>query len=65
MTMKSLGLIWFILFLVVTFVCLYFEGCSNATIFYLGVSILSYLFYLGAKLDEKINKLIDKIDKKE
>jgi hypothetical protein len=62
--MKTLGMIWFILFLVTTFVCLYFEGCSNVTICYLGFSILSYLIYLGAMLGEKIDKLIDKLDKK-
>ena len=62
--MKTLAFIWFILFLAITLVCTFFEGSSNVTIFYLGVTILSYLIYLGAKLDEKIDKLIDKLDKK-
>ena len=64
MTMKTLAFIWFILFLVITLVCSIFEDCSNVTIFYLGVTILCYLFYLGAMLEEKIDKLIDKLDKK-
>ena len=50
--MKTLGLIWFILFLVTTFVYIHFEGCTNMTICSLGITILSYLIYLGGKLDE-------------
>ena len=62
--MKTLGMIWFILFLVTTFVYMIFDGYTNVTMWSLGITILSYLFYLGAKLGEKIDKLIDKLDKK-
>lgn len=62
--MKTLGMIWFILFLVTTFVYMIFDGYTNVTMCSLGITILCYLFYLGAMLDEKIDKLIDKLDKK-
>lgn len=62
--MKVLGLIWFILFLVVTFVYMFFDGYTNVTMCSLGITILCYLFYLGAKLEEKIDKLIDELNKK-
>ena len=65
MTMKELGLIWFILFLVATFIYMIFDGYTIVTMCSLGITILCYLFYLGAKLEEKIDKLIDKLDKKE
>jgi hypothetical protein len=62
--MKTLGMIWFILFLVTTFVYMIFDGYTNVTMCSLGITILCYLFYLGAMLGEKIDKLIDKLDKK-
>ena len=62
--MKTLGLIWFVLFLVTTFIYMIFDGYTIVTMCCLGVTILCYLFYLGAKLEEKIDKLIDKLDKK-
>ena len=62
--MKVLGLRWFILFLVVTFVYMFFDGYTNVTMCSLGITILCYLFYLGAKLEEKIDKLIDELNKK-
>jgi Ca2+/Na+ antiporter len=62
--MKTLGMIWFILFLVTTFVYMIFDGYTNVTKCSLGITILCYLFYLGAKLEEKIDKLIDELDKK-